>query len=370
MENTTITIKETRSVFEILSNQDITKFVKKVNFKNGSSLTYLPWASAWGIVKNNFPEANYKVYENDMGWDYFTDTRYCWVKVGVTIEGLEHIVKRPVMNQRNESIPYSDVTATDVNKAHMRALCKACAMHGLGLSLWLGLEDMDWDKSERSVEKKTSAVKPAQQAVMPPVPKAAAIPKTETIKPVPVKSAPAPETVTVASEPAPTAEAPKVQAKAEPAVEVKTEVEAPKAETETETKRFVCNKDGKLWYGSEVFEFIPKVPLQLDPDPEKAKAQISDLGKQAFTCTDVKLKAYTNQPVYKVFWDMVKTLDVDAMRLVQKYLSVPLESELPDDQKELPHWEKLPESCQQAMNAFAQLATHELTSRKFKHPKA
>lgn len=364
MENTTITIKDTRSVFEILSNQDISKFVKSVNFRNGSSLKYLPWASAWGIVKNNFPDANYTVYENDMGWDYFTDTRYCWVKVGVTINGLEHIVKRPVYNQRNEAIPYSDVNMGDINKAHMRALCKACAMHGLGLSLWLGLEDMDWDKAERAVEKKSSAVKSTQQAVMPPVPKTVAAPKAESSKPVP-----APEVAAVASEPAPKAEAPNAPAKAETVVEVKTEAETPKTE-KAETKRFVCNKDGKLWYGSEVFEFTPKVPLELDPDPAKAKAQISELGKQAFTCTDVKLKAYTNQPVYKVFWDMVKTLDADALRVVQKYLSVPMEAELPDDQKNLPHWEKLPENCQTAINAFAQIATYELTSRKFKHPKA
>ena len=355
-----IIVKErTVSTFEVLSNQDISKFVKKVNFKNGSSLTYLPWASAWGIVKNNFPGANYKVYENDMGWDYFTDTRYCWVKVGVTIEGLEHIVKRPVMNQRNEAIPYSDVTATDVNKAHMRALCKACAMHGLGLSLWLGLEDMDWDKSERSVEKKTTAVKATSQTVMPPAPK-------QTAKAV-QKAAEAPTPVTAVVE-TPKEAAPAAQPqKAEPAtVEVKAEAAAPEAE---EPKKLVCNKDGKLWYGSEVFEFKPKTALVLDSDPEKAKQQVSELGKQPLAVTDVKLKDYANQPIYKAFWDMIKKIDVQAMREIRRYLDLPLEKELPKDQLELPCWEKLPPEYQVTLTQFAQLATFELTNRKFHHPK-
>lgn len=361
MDNAIIVKEETRSTFEILSNQDISKFVKTVNFKNGSSLKYLPWASAWGIVKNNFPEANYTVYENDMGWDYFTDTRYCWVKVGVTINGLEHIVKRPVYNQRNEAIPYSDVTAGDINKAHMRALCKACAMHGLGLSLWLGLEDMDWDKADRAVEKKTSAVKSASQTVTPPIPKSAKAAPKATVAPAPV-----PEVTAVVSDASKEAPAVTTKAEAAPTVEVEVTEAATPAE---EPKKFVCNKDGKLWYGSEVFEFKPKESLVLDADPAKAKAQVAELGKQPFTCTDTKLKAYTNQPVFKVFWDMVKTLDVEALRLVQKYLNVPTYDELPDDKKDLPHWEKLPENCRLGINYLAQLANYELTTRKFHHPK-
>ena len=57
-----------------------------VNNKTGQKggLTYLSWAWAWGEVKKLFPDATYKIYENEKGWNYHTDGRTCWVKTGVT----------------------------------------------------------------------------------------------------------------------------------------------------------------------------------------------------------------------------------------------------------------------------------------------
>lgn len=342
------------SSFEVLSAQDISKVVKKVVFKNGTTLTYLPWATAWGIVKQHFPDANYRVYENDMGWDYFSDTRYCWVKVGVTIDGLEHVVKRPVFDQRNAPIPYDSVTASDVNKACMRALCKACAMHGLGLSLWLGQEDMDWEKTDRSAEKQAKVAVKATQLVTPPVKKKVQANQQNVPTPEPT---PAPAPVIETMETPPTTEA--------PAVEVVTET--PKAETaEVEPqKKFICNKDGKLWFGQKMFEFKPYTELKLDADPTKAKQQVMDVGNQTmFEVADVAFKAYANQPVFKVFWEMVKTLDTEALETVMKYLSLPLTAE-----GNLPSFEKLPPNAQVSLTAFAQLANYELHTRKFTYPK-
>lgn len=42
-------------------------------------------------VKKAYPDAYYTIYENTEGWNYHTDGKTCWVKTGVTIEGLEHI---------------------------------------------------------------------------------------------------------------------------------------------------------------------------------------------------------------------------------------------------------------------------------------
>lgn len=102
------------------------------------NLTYLSWAWAWQMVKRHFPSATYTIYESPEGWDYFTDGRTCWVKTGVTIEGLEHIEYLPVMDQRNQSILYENVRSTDVNRAIQRSLTKACARHGLGLYIYAG----------------------------------------------------------------------------------------------------------------------------------------------------------------------------------------------------------------------------------------
>ena len=107
--------------------------------KNG--LSYLSWAWAWAEIKKKHPDATYTIYENRDGWNYFTDGRTCWVKTGVTVNGIEHIEDLPVMDYKNKSIPLESVTSTDINKAIQRSLTKACARHGLGLYVYAG-EDL------------------------------------------------------------------------------------------------------------------------------------------------------------------------------------------------------------------------------------
>ena len=111
----------------------------KTEKKNG--LTYLSWAWSWGEIKKRYPDANYTIYENADGLNYHTDGRTCWVKTGVTVNGIEHIEYLPVMDHRNKSIPANAVTSFDVNKAIQRSLTKACARHGLGLYIYAG-EDL------------------------------------------------------------------------------------------------------------------------------------------------------------------------------------------------------------------------------------
>lgn len=125
-----------------LNNIDVSDYVET---KGGAvKLNYLSWAYAWGEIKKRYPTANYTVYENNDGWNYFTDGRTAWVKTGVTINGLEHIEYLPVMNNSNKSIPLKDVTSFDVNKAIQRSITKAIARHGLGLYIYAG-EDLPID---------------------------------------------------------------------------------------------------------------------------------------------------------------------------------------------------------------------------------
>lgn len=118
----------------------------KTESKNG--LTYLSWAWAWGEVKKLFPDATYTIYENRDGWNYHTDGRTCWVKTGVTVNGVEHIEYLPVMDFKNRSIPLEQVTSFDVNKAIQRSLTKAVARHGLGLYIYAG-EDLPEDEKPK-----------------------------------------------------------------------------------------------------------------------------------------------------------------------------------------------------------------------------
>ena len=124
------------SVWATLSSINVNEHVEQ---KNG--LTYLSWAWAWQKVKENFPSAFYTIYERADGCPYWTDGATCWVKTGVTIEGLEHIEYLPVMDNRNHSIPLKGMTSMDMNKAIQRSLTKACARHGLGIYIYAG-EDL------------------------------------------------------------------------------------------------------------------------------------------------------------------------------------------------------------------------------------
>ena len=126
-----------KNYFIELYEEDVSAYVEK---KNG--LNYVSWSYAWKGIKEKHPTATYKIYENQDGWNYFTDGRTCWVKTGVTIDDLEHIEYLPVMDYRNKAIPLERVTSFDVNTAIQRSLTKACARHGYGLKVYAG-EDVE-----------------------------------------------------------------------------------------------------------------------------------------------------------------------------------------------------------------------------------
>ena len=120
--------------FEELAKVNIKdKVEKKGNFD------YLSWANAWAFIKLRYPNAQRNVYEDQAtGLNFFTDGRTAYVKVGITINDIEHIDYLPIMDFRNNSIRIEKITSMDVNTAIQRSTAKAVAMHGLGLSLWVG----------------------------------------------------------------------------------------------------------------------------------------------------------------------------------------------------------------------------------------
>lgn len=157
--------KEIESTFSVLSAINCNEHTETKEIKDKDTgrvvarLTYLSWAWAWGIAKKHFPDATFRIYENEQGWNYFNDGRTCWVKTGVTIGGVELIEYLPVMDARNASIPMNRVTSFDVNKAIQRSLTKAIARHGLGLYIYAGedLPDEYDDKGRDAVNAEIDA---------------------------------------------------------------------------------------------------------------------------------------------------------------------------------------------------------------------
>ena len=155
--------KEKKSVFETLSLVNVNEHAE-VKDTGRAKLTYLSWAWAWTYLKQHYPRSFFTIYENENGWNYFTDGKTAWVKTSVTVVdddwAQEMIEYLPVMNHRNESIKLEAITSMDVNKAIQRCLTKAAARHGLGLYIYAG-EDLpnetDEQRYTREVEEAAAA---------------------------------------------------------------------------------------------------------------------------------------------------------------------------------------------------------------------
>lgn len=141
-------------VFKELRKKNVKKHIQKKGKQD-----YIPWAIAWTMLKEEFPNAQRIVYENPInGLNYFDDGRTAYVKVGIIVQGLEETDYLPVMDFRNKSIPLEKITSMDVNKTIQRSTVKAIALHGLGLELWAG-EDIESGDTSSVVPKKDKTKK-------------------------------------------------------------------------------------------------------------------------------------------------------------------------------------------------------------------
>jgi len=121
-------------------------FGDKVKEKSG--LKYASWAAVWAELKKRHPDATYTIYEQPLRWlddgtilysrPWFDDGKSAWVKTGVTVNGIEHIERLPVLDFKNKAVPANTVTSDAANKSIQRSLAKACARHGVGLYLYEG----------------------------------------------------------------------------------------------------------------------------------------------------------------------------------------------------------------------------------------
>lgn len=125
---------------------EVFKELSKINVNDKTEkkgkFTYLSWSFAWAELKKISPTATAKVYHDEnTNMPYFASKAGVIVKVGITVDGLEHINYLPVMDFRNAAIPADKVNMMDVNKAIQRCTVKAIALHGLGLYIYAG-EDL------------------------------------------------------------------------------------------------------------------------------------------------------------------------------------------------------------------------------------
>ncbi|MGN1341183.1 MAG: DUF1071 domain-containing protein [Oscillospiraceae bacterium] len=152
-------MSETKSVFDTLYEVDVSESIKE---KNGYK--YLPWSTAWAIVKKHFPGATYDIItdESNNGNIYHTDGKTCWVETTVAINGEVLNEMLPVLDFKNQPITLDKITSFNAGKSIKRCLVKNLALFGLGLSLWNGEELSDDAKISRAKKIDEIAAKQAQ----------------------------------------------------------------------------------------------------------------------------------------------------------------------------------------------------------------
>jgi hypothetical protein len=139
--------KEKEGVFNKLSGIDISQMRQKKG-----KFDYLSWALAHRELKKVYPNATFEVHKTD-GKPYIaTETGY-FVEVSVTVEGITHTQFHPVLDNMNR--PIAKPNCFHINTSIQRALAKAVALHGLGISLYAGEDLEQYDQTPEQYNQAT-----------------------------------------------------------------------------------------------------------------------------------------------------------------------------------------------------------------------
>lgn len=139
--------------FTDLLTVNVSEHVEK---KNGFS--YLSWPFAVAELRKRHPDSTWNIARFD-GRPYMETPAGIFVEVAVTVNGITLSQIHPVLNHSNK--PIREPNAFDINTSIQRALVKAIALHGLGLSVYAGEDlppDGKKDEDENEDPRRTEVV--------------------------------------------------------------------------------------------------------------------------------------------------------------------------------------------------------------------
>ena len=142
-------------VWRTLSGVDVTNYLK-----TKGRFSYLPWADAWALLMDKFPESHFefdepKMYDNGSGEQWVTLT---------IVDRDEQLVRKwwlPYLDHNNK--PLQNPTSLQINNTRMRVLVKCIAVTtGLGVYVFAGEDVPDETHDGRLV---SGAPKPRSKGV-------------------------------------------------------------------------------------------------------------------------------------------------------------------------------------------------------------
>lgn len=151
--------------FVELNEVSVSKYVEEKRVKNKQTgqvtvLKYLSWPFAIAEIKKRDMNAN---------WQFLDPIIYpdssVMVHCNFTCFGITHYMWLPVMDFKNQA--QIAPNSVDINKAMMRCLVKAIAVHGLGLYIYAGEDLPEAEKDEaqqhHQQQRQNTQQQPAQQ---------------------------------------------------------------------------------------------------------------------------------------------------------------------------------------------------------------
>jgi hypothetical protein len=148
----------TNHPFKHLAAIDVSHYVEKKG-----QFDYLSWPYAVAQLRMADPQASWEVRRFD-GLPYLMTALGYFVEVAVTVQGLTLSQIHPVLDGRNQ--PIDDPTVFDINTSIQRALVKAIALHGLGLSVYAGEDLPTHSEGGDTAPKKPTKISESDLAVV------------------------------------------------------------------------------------------------------------------------------------------------------------------------------------------------------------
>jgi len=145
-----------KEVWNTFSNMRVKDLISK-----NQNVEYITWSKVWRVIMEEYPASYYSFDEREIT-SVGSEGPFRTVEVSCALTIVENATRPrkasrtmhlPVMQSFGQFLAIENPTARHISDARMRALVKAAAMFGLGLTMWSGDEFAAGDKDQEKINK-------------------------------------------------------------------------------------------------------------------------------------------------------------------------------------------------------------------------